>query len=286
MLILQSPAKVNLVLEVIGKRDDGYHEIKSIMQTVGLYDMLRFEEAENLELNCTVQQLQTEDNLVIKAAQLLRQVSGCKKGARIKLDKKIPWSAGLGGGSSNAAITLIGLNRMWGLNYSEQELVKIGSRVGSDVPFFIYGGTCFVEGRGEKLSLLPDIAPEWFVFLKPDIPEQINKTTRLYGMMQPANYTDGTYAARVKASIESGGRLVPASLHNAFDFIVFKAYPELVRYWRPFHRCGAGKLHLAGSGPMIFSLAEDEAKANEIKQKLGELGIESVVVSSAKRGAI
>ncbi|MDD5312001.1 MAG: 4-(cytidine 5'-diphospho)-2-C-methyl-D-erythritol kinase [Dehalococcoidia bacterium] len=286
MLILQSPAKINLVLEIISKRDDGYHEIKSIMQTIGLYDMIRFEEAQDLELNCTVSQLQTDNNLVMKAAQLLRQVSGCKKGSRIKLDKRIPWSAGLGGGSSNAAITLIGLNRMWGLNYPERELADIGSRIGSDIPFFIYGGTCLAEGRGEKISPLPDIVPEWFVFIKPDIPDQANKTTRLYGMMQPANYTEGTHATGMQALIESGGRLTSASLYNAFDYVVFKAYPELVRYWGPFHRSGAGKLHLAGSGPAIFTLAEDEAKANEIKQKLAEQGITSIVVPSAKRGSI
>jgi len=286
VLILQSPAKVNLVLEIINKRDDGYHEIKSVMQTIGLHDMIRFEEAQDIELNCTVPQLQKEDNLVMGAARLLRQVSGCQRGSRIKLDKKIPWSAGLGGGSSNAAITLIGLNRLWGLNYPEQKLAGIGSRLGSDIPFFIYGGTCFAEGRGEKITPLPDIKPVWFVFIKPDIPELAKKTTKLYGMMQPVNYSDGSHATRMQEMVANGEKLTPASLFNAFDYIVFKAYPELVRYWGPFHRCGAGKLHLAGSGPAIFSLEEDEAKANEIKQKLVEQGIEAIVVPSAKRGAI
>jgi len=168
-LFLKAPAKINWFLSVTGKRDDGYHDIVSILQCISLFDNLYFEESESLELVSDLP-IPAKDNLVYKAAELLKQESGYQGGARIRLEKHIPAAAGLGGGSSDAAFALMGLNRLWGLNFDSSRLARIGAEIGSDVPFFIYGPFSLIEGRGEKISPLapPDSAA--LLLVKPDIP--------------------------------------------------------------------------------------------------------------------
>ncbi|GAI27125.1 unnamed protein product, partial [marine sediment metagenome] len=175
MLTGLAPAKINLVLEVLGKRDDGYHEIRSLVQTISLYDVLSFELAEGISLDCTEPSLQSPDNLAIQAARLLREVSGSEKGVKIGLEKRIPWGAGLGGGSSDAAAVLLALNKLWGLDLTTSGLVGLGAKLGSDVPFFIYKGTALVEGRGERVTPLSASLPGWFVLLLPPLPQMPGK---------------------------------------------------------------------------------------------------------------
>src|SRR4030042_493313 len=154
MLNYLAPAKINLVLEVLGKRDDGYHEIRSLVQTIGLCDVISFELADVISLECSEPTLQTSDNLVIQAAELLRKVSGCQTGVKIKLEKRIPWGAGLGGGSSDAASTLLALKKLWKLELDTSDLIELAARLGSDVALFIHGGAALTEGRGEKVTPL------------------------------------------------------------------------------------------------------------------------------------
>jgi 4-diphosphocytidyl-2-C-methyl-D-erythritol kinase len=165
VLTYMAPAKINLVLEVLGERDDGYHEIRSLVQTINLCDVLSFEPADEIAFECTEASLQTSDNLVVRAAELLREISGYQKGVKIKLEKRIPWGAGLGGGSSDAATTLSALNRLWELKLKASELIELATRLGSDVPFFIHGGTALIEGRGERVAPLAASMPGWFVLL-------------------------------------------------------------------------------------------------------------------------
>src|SRR4030043_1892880 len=154
MLKYLAPAKINLVLEVLSKRADGYHEIRSLIQAINLCDVFSFELADETSFECTEPSLQTSDSLVVQAAELLRKVGGYNKGAKIKLEKRIPWGAGLGGGSSDAAATLSALNRLWNLKLTISDLIEPAARLGSDVPFFIYGGTALIEGRGERVMPL------------------------------------------------------------------------------------------------------------------------------------
>ncbi|MCX5992659.1 MAG: 4-(cytidine 5'-diphospho)-2-C-methyl-D-erythritol kinase, partial [Chloroflexi bacterium] len=140
MLTLKAFAKVNLVLEVLGRRADGYHEIASVMQTVSLYDVLTLEPASHIKLNFSLPGLPDHANIILKAAEALGKFAGCSKGALIGLEKNIPVGAGLGGGSSDAAAVLRGLNRLWQLELNMEQLAAIGAGLGSDVPFFIYGG--------------------------------------------------------------------------------------------------------------------------------------------------
>jgi len=153
-MFLEAPAKINWFLQVAGRRDDGYHDIVSVMQKVSLYDTLIFEESGTLDLVSEID-LPVKENLVYRAAEVLREATGCRLGARITLQKNIPLSAGLGGGSSDAAAALRGLNRFWSLGLNDQTLRLLGARLGSDIPFFIGPPCALVEGRGEKVRPLP-----------------------------------------------------------------------------------------------------------------------------------
>ena len=161
---IETPAKVNLTLEVLGKRNDGYHEIASVMQAINLCDRLTFSIADDLSLITDTPGLDTKDNLVYRAASLLNDKTGVSAGAEIHLCKGIPVAAGLGGGSSDAAATLLGLNRLWGLHLARDELEELAAQLGSDVPFFLAGGAALAEGRGERITPLPSPPTSCLVF--------------------------------------------------------------------------------------------------------------------------
>ena len=186
MVTVKAHAKVNLTLEVLGRREDGYHDIVSIMQTIDLRDTLRLEPADTITLHCDRVDLLSPDNLALKAANLLRKVTGCDKGARITLQKEIPVAAGLGGGSSDAAATLQGLNLLWELGLSVDGLMSLAMQLGSDVPFFMRGGTAMASGRGERIRPLPDADLPTMVVLSPAIDIPL-KTASIYGKLGQAN---------------------------------------------------------------------------------------------------
>ena len=187
---VQAPAKVNLTLEVLGKRSDGYHEIASVMQVISLFDTLSFSPSDEIKVLAEIKDLETQDNLVYRAAMLLRETSGMSSGAEIRLDKQIPLAAGLGGGSSDAAATLLGLARLWGLELGEEELKVLAAQLGSDVPFFVTGGTALVEGRGERVSNVKTPLTLWLVLAFPDHRIE-NKTATAYKALSPSDHTDG-----------------------------------------------------------------------------------------------
>ena len=280
MLSLLAPAKVNLILEVLDRRGDDYHEIRSLMQTVSLCDLLSFELAEDVSLECTEPSLQNNDNLVVRVAKLLQETCGCRKGARIKLEKRIPWGAGLGGGSSDAAATLLALNELWGLKLSTSQLVQLGARLGSDIPFFFHRGIALVEGRGEKVTLLSQSLPQWFVLLIPPVPCPPQKTRELYSRLGKSHYTDGSRVTKALDALSRSGQLSSSLLFNVFDKIAFDAFPGLESYWRRFEEIGAKNIHLAGSGPALFALAASESRAEEWHRQLQEQGLESYCVST------
>ena len=280
MLTIKAPAKLNLVLEILGRRKDGYHEIKSIMQTVSLFDVLSFEPAKEIQFSCSARELQGQDNLVFKAAHALKQASGFAGGVSITLEKQIPWAAGLGGGSSDAAATLIGLNRLWSLGLPRERLAEIAAGLGSDVPFFIFGGTCLSEGRGERLTRLPDIEKTWFVLLKPAMVGAGQKTARLYGLVKPEQYTKGEFTDRMRQFITSGGEKGHAHIYNAFEHVIAEAYPGLDSYRSIFSCAGATEIHLAGSGPVLFTAVQNEKTARDLHEQLATRDVQSFLVSS------
>lgn len=276
MLTLKAYAKVNLVLEVIGRRGDGYHKVAGIMQAIGLHDILTFEAADHTRFSCSEPGLQTGDNLVYRAVRALCEATGETAGAGITLEKKIPLAAGLGGGSSDAAAVLKGLNRLWGLGLAVEKLAEIAAGIGSDVPFFIYGGTCLAQGRGEKITPLPDMERAWFVLLKPDVAVPENKTAALYGMLKPGHYSGGGLASGAAERIKKGETGISV-LYNTFDKVAAGAYNGLDLYREAFAGAGAVDIHLAGSGPVLFSMSGSREDALAIQAKLALTNMESIV---------
>jgi 4-diphosphocytidyl-2-C-methyl-D-erythritol kinase len=280
MLTCMAPAKINLVLEVLGKRDDGYHEIRSLVQTIDLCDVLHFEPANELTFECTEASLQTSDNLVVQAAELLREISGYKKEAKIKLEKRIPWGVGLGGGSSDAAATLSALNRLWKLKLKVSTLMELAARLGSDVPFFMHGGVALIEGRGESVTPLAASMPSWFVLLLPPLPRILNKTKQLYSRLNARHFTAGQFVYRAFKIWSQDSQLSPSLLFNVFDKVAFGAFPGLEDYWSCFEEVGAKYIHVAGSGPALFTPVDSEAQAEKMRSLLIRQGIEAYSVST------
>jgi len=280
MLKYLAPAKVNLVLEVLGKRDDGYHEIRSLVQTINLCDVLSFEPADRISLECTEPNLQTSDNLVVQAAELLKKTSGCEKGVRIKLEKRIPWAAGLGGGSSDGAATLLALNKLWELKMAVSDLIELAAKLGSDVSFFIHGGAALIQGRGEEVTPLKIPVPGWFVLLVPPLPKIPHKTQQLYSRLNARHFTGGQFAYRAFRIWSQNEPIAPSLLFNVFDRVAFDAFPGLEDYRKRFEEVGAENIHLVGSGPALFTSADDEAQANKMCGLLRQQGLEAYAVST------
>ena len=264
MIAMRAYAKINLTLEVLGRRDDGYHDVASILQTVSLHDALTFEEADAVTLDCDRPELATPGNLVLKAAHLLRDFAGVSSGAAIGLRKKIPVAAGLGGGSSDAAATLLALNRLWGLELARDDLLPLAASIGSDVPFFLYGGTGRVFGRGERVQPLPPTDLEWAVVLAPriDLP---NKTAAMFSKLGPMSYTNGGLTRKLAARLASKGDTPPQFLFNAFDEVAKETIPGLAAYWDAFHALGAREIHLCGAGPSLYAPVSTKHHANAIR---------------------
>ena len=265
MLTARACAKVNLTLEALSRRDDGYHSIASVVQTIDLCDELRFTPSDRLALRCSVPSLESPDNLALRAAELLKERTGYSGGAEIHLEKHIPMAAGLGGGSSDAAVTLTALNELWDLNLSREELMPLAAALGSDVPFFLTGGTAMMEGRGEVVRSLPSMPVSHLVLLVP--PEDVpSKTATLYRLLTPSHYTDGSVSARLAASIEAGHGPRDETLFNVFEAVAPQVFPSLEEYRRALREAGAAVARLTGSGPTLFSLcgsSEDAASMAE-----------------------
>ena len=251
-ITLTAYAKINLTLEVLGRRSDGYHEVASIMQTIGLSDTLTFESSDSIELECDKPDLLSDDNLTLVAARMLKDEAAHQGGARIGLRKGIPVSAGLGGGSSDAASTLLGLNRMWGLGLSVADLAPLAARIGSDVPFFLHGGTAMVHRRGDLVRPLPPADLGWVMVLAPhiDLPD---KTAAMYAALPETAFTRGALTRKLEARVRGGGDVPPQFLFNVFDNVGQEAYPALREYWDVLYSLGARELHLAGSGSAIYA---------------------------------
>ena len=261
-------AKVNFTLEVLGRRRDGYHDIASVMQTVSLHDTVTVEPADEVTLSPALPGVAVEDNLAYRAATLLAEWAGIGLGASIILEKAIPQASGLGGGSSDAAAVLVGLDRLWGLGLSADDLAGLGAELGSDVPFFIRGGTAMVSGRGERVRPLTPVDQGWLVLLCPDIP-LTDKTAAMYSKVTPAHYTGGLLTRKLEARIRGGGDVPAEFLYNAFDEIAREAYPGLGDYWDALGSLGAREIHVAGSGPSLYAPVSRREQGTAIALLLG-----------------
>lgn len=288
MIVEHAYAKLNLTLEVIRKRTDGYHDLATILQTVDLHDTLEFRDNEGIEFECSDASIAGDDNLVVRSAEALRKAAATSRGARISLQKRIPVAAGLGGGSADAAATLRGLNRLWELGLSENELVEIAAEVGSDVPFLICGGTALASGRGEKLESLP--APEhgWFVIVTPrnvgDDDSGLSKTARMFGMLTSTAHTTGSLTRKLAARMIEKGDCHPAFMFNVFQQVAPHTFPNWQKIHDGFAGLGASDIVLTGAGPSMFAVApsKEVATAWALLSK-ARMGCEAFAVGLAPR---
>ncbi len=280
MIKLEAPAKINLTLEVLAKHNDGFHEVRSIIQTINLCDSFSFQPGKEIVIKCDKENWDSQKSLVTRAAVLLQAETGCARGAIIGLSKKIPLSSGLGGDSSDAAVVLSGLNRLWNLGISLGGLAELASQLGSDVPFFLSGGTALLQGRGELVSPLPSMQKMWLVLLMPPVQSLDNKTAQMYKSLNAKHYTDGRQTEEVVGLLTKGEDIAPANLFNIFENIAFNSFEGLDGYRKKFLKAGASRVHLAGSGPALFTMVKEKAEAEKIYSGLKRQGLEAYLAET------
>ncbi|EFI68410.1 4-(cytidine 5'-diphospho)-2-C-methyl-D-erythritol kinase [Lysinibacillus capsici] len=264
MLYVKAPAKINLTLDVLYKRPDNFHEVEMVMTTVDLADRISLESRED-----GVIQITSTDNFVpndhrnfaYQAARLIKDTYGIRQGVSITIEKEIPIAAGLAGGSSDAAATLKGLNELWDLGLSIDELAELGAKIGSDVSFCVYGGTALATGRGEKIKEL--LAPPncWVVLAKPKIGVS---TAEVYGGLKVEGLQHPNTQQMIQAIETKDYELLCSSLGNVLETVTFKLHPEVVMLKEQMKRFGADATLMSGSGPTVFGLVDSEARVSRI----------------------
>ena len=271
ILSLPSFAKVNLYLRVLGRREDGFHDIFTVFQTVSLCDQLKFElTGDQIVLECDDPDVPTDgSNLIVRAAEILRAEFGVEEGARIQLEKSIPMGGGLGGGSSNAAASLIGLARIWEIDADKDDLIRIGSGLGSDVPFFFEGGTAVGSGRGTEIEPIADFEAECLLIVTPDV--HVSTSTAYSGLMaQNLTFEDSNRILRVcRTEAESTDFLYTAA-RNDFEKSVFAEFPEIGRVKRKLIELGATQAMMSGSGASVFAIFDKEETRQAAMKALGK----------------
>ena len=277
-LRLRAPAKINWTLEVLGERADGYHEVRTILQTLELADLVTITPDDEISLSLSGdagplarEPLQT--NLAYRAAALLpRQAeSNRPRGAHIELEKHIPVAAGLGGGSSNAAAVLRGLRTLWQLDLSDEQLATLAGELGSDVPFFLHGGCALAEGRGERLASLPDVPEQRLLLAWPQRPAPADKTARMYSAMRKEHFTDGARTARLAEHMRAGKAIGAQAVYNAFERVLPLVDAAFARMLEELP--AAQGPHLCGSGPAVFFLLGPEQPIEPLQTRLEALGL-------------
>jgi 4-diphosphocytidyl-2-C-methyl-D-erythritol kinase len=265
---LPSPAKINLCLHITGQREDGYHNIQSAFQLVTLHDLLTFTVTQEpvISLSCSHPDLHNtlNDNLITKTAQMLQSISHCSLGVQIHLEKRIPMGAGMGGGSSNAATTLLALNHLWSLKLTQKKLYLLAKQMGADVPFFIYGHNAWIEGIGDIISPLT-LPEKWFVVIKP------NTSIKTSDIFSHPRLTRDSQTTTIASFLKEGG-------HNDFEPILKESYPEIVEMlsWLDQH----GTARITGSGACGYISLSSQQEAEHIQQQIPEKWVSFLTKSS------
>jgi 4-diphosphocytidyl-2-C-methyl-D-erythritol kinase len=277
MQFVRSYAKINLTLDILGKRSDGYHELSTIMQTVDLYDTicLTATEDSSVRMICTRPELSNDKNLAARAAQAIRQQLSLTQGLDIELHKRIPVAAGLGGGSSNAAAVLLAVRDWWKLPLSMADLQTLAAALGSDVPFFLTGGLALCEGRGERITPLTYCLPpsmRWIILVKPAISVS---TAAVFRNLTAQDYSDGTASRSVLVALtEERNQLPLDNLHNSLERGVLEQYPQVAQAREDMLHAGAPYVRLSGSGPTLYSTFSNLSQAAQVQQQLHAQGHE------------
>ncbi|WP_342047405.1 4-(cytidine 5'-diphospho)-2-C-methyl-D-erythritol kinase [Bacillus sp. OTU530] len=263
-LLVKAPAKINLSLDVLRKRNDGYHEVRMIMTTIDLADHLELTPLEENRIEVVSHNRYVPDdqrNLAYQAADLLKRRFGIRQGVSIAIEKTIPVAAGLAGGSSDAAAALRGLNKIWGLGLSMDELAEIGAEIGSDVSFCVYGGTAIATGRGEKIEHIPAPPPCWVVLAKPQIGVS---TAEVYRNLQIDRITHPNVDQMIHSIQHSDYEGICHSVGNVLEDVTFRMHPEVAHIKEQMRRFGADAVLMSGSGPTVFALAHHDSRMHRI----------------------
>ncbi|UAL52373.1 MULTISPECIES: 4-(cytidine 5'-diphospho)-2-C-methyl-D-erythritol kinase [Metabacillus] len=263
-ILEKAPAKINLSLDVLHKRTDGFHEVKMIMTTIDLADRVELVELASDEIKIISHNRFVPDdqrNLAYQAALLLKKRCGVRKGVSIAITKVIPVAAGLAGGSSDAAATLRGLNRLWKLGLSLDELAELGAEIGSDVSFCVYGGTALATGRGEKIQHIDTPPHCWVVLAKPTIGVS---TADVYRNLNLSAVTHPDVEGMIEGIKEQDFDQICSLLGNVLEDVTLKMYPEVANIKDQMKRFGADSVLMSGSGPTVFGLVRYESRLHRV----------------------
>ncbi len=256
--VLPSFAKINLHLQVIGKRSDGYHDLCTVFQTVSLHDTLAVSPADEILMTCGHESVPAGDrNLVVRAAVLMRERFGVRQGANIHLEKRIPAPGGLGGGSSNAATALLALRRLWEIDVDVADLHSLAEELGSDVPFFLYGGTALGMGRGEIVEPIEDFREEFVLVVTPDVAVATREAFKRLKVRSLTKQDSKRILQICRFDLESAD-FKYTSFKNDFEITVFAEYPEVERVKNTLLDLGAERAMLSGSGGSVFAVFDKE----------------------------
>ncbi|MFC5543238.1 MAG: 4-(cytidine 5'-diphospho)-2-C-methyl-D-erythritol kinase [Bacilli bacterium] len=264
MLYIKAPAKINLTLDVLYKRPDNYHEVEMVMTTVDLADRIGLERRNDGKIKIHSSSgivPEDERNLAYQAAMLLKNTYNIDAGATISIEKEIPVAAGLAGGSSDAAATLRGLNKLWNLNLSIDTLAELGAAIGSDVPFCVYGGTALATGRGEKIQHLPSPPTCWVILAKPGIGVS---TAKVYEGLKLENIEHPDTKQMIQALENKDYSLMCRALGNVLESVTCALYPEVGFIKEHMLRFGADAALMSGSGPTVFGFVNSESRLHRV----------------------
>lgn len=264
VLFEKAPAKINLSLDILGKRDDGFHEVEMIMTTIDLSDRIELHPLENNVIKVSLESRYVpndERNLAFKAAEIIKETYNIKKGIHIKMVKNIPVSAGLGGGSSDAAAVLRGLNKLWSIGVTTEELANLGLAIGTDVPFCVINSTALVKGRGEIIQKLPSPPPCWIVLAKPDLGVS---TKTIFQEVVVEKLIHPNTSEIIDALMDGDFLKLSNNLGNSLEDITLELYPEVGRLIHKMKQVGSSNVLMSGSGPTVYSLMEQESKAQRL----------------------
>lgn len=271
---LKALAKINLGLDVLGRRENGYHDVRMVMQTIYLYDNVTMEKTEEagIHLECNLFYLPVDEtNIAYKAAKLLMEEFDIREGVRIVLDKHIPVAAGLAGGSANAAAVLVGMNRLFSLGLTQKDLMERGVSLGADVPYCVMRGTVLAEGIGEILTPLPPLPKCCVLIAKPGISVS---TKTVYEKLDSQEIEDHPNIDGILEGLEHEDLLkVASSMGNVLETVTIGDYPIIEEIKDVMKDAGALNAMMSGSGPTVFGIFDDRSKAKEAQQKLRELQI-------------
>tara|TARA_Y100000310_G_scaffold62055_1_gene57315 strand:+ start:1822 stop:2673 length:852 start_codon:yes stop_codon:yes gene_type:complete len=271
-LKLNSYAKVNLFLRVFKKLKSGYHKIESIMQRIDLYDTIKYEKTSGeIEIHSNNKEIETEDNLAYKAAQLLKDTQKVKHGVNITIEKNIPLSSGLGGGSSNAGTTLLALNKLWKLRLDEKQLIDLGAQLGADVPFFLSENAAFVSGIGELIKPIKKPYKMNITLINPGFRISTTAAYKMLDKFKPPKNKKPASSTIVNAMANNSTEEVASTLYNDFEEPSFKKYPILKEIKTNLRRNRALNSTLTGSGPTMFGIFSSIYTAREAYYELKDM---------------